>query len=143
MVSRRAVLAGAALVAAGCGPDGASRLPPAGPALDAQLRAQEEVVAAYRGLRGRDVRRMAAQARAGAARLRAAGARAQPAATGAPSLRRALAAEETALAAHVASLGTGQRRTRALTTDLVLQSAQHAAVLRGMLGADPAPSALP
>jgi hypothetical protein len=142
---RRALLAGAAaLVAGGCGPDGASRLPAARPALEAQLRAQAALVAAYRGLRGRDVSRMAAQARAGAARLRAAGAQGQAASSsGAPSLRRALAATEAALAAHVASLGTGERRTRALTTELVLETARQAAVLRGLLGADPAPSALP
>jgi hypothetical protein len=76
MVSTRRglLVGGAALIAAGCGPDGSSTPPPAGPALDAQLRAQEAVVRAYKGLGGREVRRMAAAARAGAARLRAAGA---------------------------------------------------------------------
>jgi hypothetical protein len=143
--TRRALLgaAGAALVA-GCGQDGSSRLPPAGPTLDAQLRAQEDVVRAYEGLRGREVRRMAAAARSAAARLRAAGARAQPAAAASgSSVRHALAAEDAALAAHLAGLRAGPRRTRSLTTELVLTSAQHAAVLRSLLGQDPAARALP
>jgi hypothetical protein len=145
VVTRRGLLAGgAALVAAGCGPDGSSKLPPPGPTLDAQLRAQEQVVRAYDGLRGRQVRRMSAAARDGAARLRAAGARSRPSpAAGAPSLRRALAAEDAALAAHLAGLRAGPQRTRSLTTELVLTSAQHAAVLRSLLGENPAPRALP
>jgi hypothetical protein len=146
VTSRRALLAGgAALIAAGCGPDGSSRVPPSGPALDAQLRAQEVVVQSYAGLRGREVRRMAAEARAGAARLRAAGARTGAAAGPAirPSLRGALGAEETALATHVKGLGAGPLDLRPLKSELVLTSARHAAQLRARLGLDPAPAALP
>ena len=88
---------------------------------------------------------MAAAARAGVGRLRAASARAAqpPAAATATSLRQALAAEDAALAAHLAGLRAGPRRTRSLTTELVLTSAQHAAVLRSLLGENPAPRALP
>jgi hypothetical protein len=142
--TRRALLAGgAAFIAAGCGPDGSSRVEAPGPALDRQLLAQEGVVQAYRGLRGREVRHMAASARAGVAKLRAAGAQA-PAAPGGPtSLRAALAAEERALTAHLRGLGAGSLSLRGLNTDLVLTSARHAAQLREMLGLDPAPVALP
>jgi hypothetical protein len=142
-VTRRGLLAGAALVAAGCGPDGSSTPPPAGPALDAQLRAQEAVVLAYRNVRARNARRMAASARAGAAKLRAAGAHAPPPPAGPSSLRAALAAEERALTAHLRGLGAGPLTLRPLNTDLVLTSARHAAQLRAMLGRNPAPAALP
>jgi hypothetical protein len=142
--TRRALLAGgAALIASGCGPDGSSTPPPPGPALDAQLRAQEAVVLAYRDLRGREVRRMAASARAGVAKLRAAGAQAPPPPPGPASLRAALAAEERALTAHLRGLGAGPLSLRPLNTDLVLTSARHAAQLRDMLGLNPAPVALP
>ena len=86
---------------------------------------------------------MAAAASAGAARLRAAGAKATPAAGGSYSLRAVLEAEQRALDANLRALRNGDRRLRPLTTDLVVTGARHAAVLRGMLGDDPAPSALP
>lgn len=154
MVGNRRALLGAGVAAAlsGCGPDGSSRQPPPEQTLDAQLIAQQAVVNAYRGLPARvpahatDLRRMSAAARAGAAGLRAAGAHAGAVAggnVGTPSLRRALAAEQLALSAHTGALGTGPRGLRRLTTELVVTAAQHAAVLRGMLGADPAPSPLP
>jgi hypothetical protein len=144
VVSRRGLLlAGGAALLYGCGPDGSSRLEAPGPALDRQLRAQEGVVQAYHGLRGREVRRMAASARAGVAKLRAAGAQAPPAPAGPASLRAALAAEERALTAHLKGLGVGPLSLRPLNTGLVLASARHAAQLRQMLGLDPAPAALP
>jgi hypothetical protein len=156
VVTRRALLgagvAGGAALLSGCGPDGSSRLPPPGRALDAQLRAQDAVVHAYRGLPARvpahagELRRMVAVAGAAAARLRAAGAHEGAVAgadLGPPSLRRALAAEQLALSVHAAALGTGPRRLRTQTTELVVTAAQHAAVLRGMLGANPATDALP
>jgi hypothetical protein len=143
VTTRRGLLAGAALVAAGCGPDGSSRLEAPGPALDRQLLAQEGAARAYRGLRGREVRRMAASARAGVAKLRAAGAQAPPAPAGPASLRAALAAEERALTAHLRGLGVGPLSLRPLNTDLVIASARHAAQLREMLGLNPAPVALP
>jgi hypothetical protein len=154
-VTRRALLgaglAGGAGLLSGCGPDGSSRLPPPQPTLDAQLAAQEAVVRAYRGLAerepayARDLRRMAAAARAGAARLRAAGARERRprAEIVPPSLLLAQVAEEAALAAHVAGLRTGPRGLRSLTTQLVLTAAQHEAVLSLMLVGNPGPSALP
>lgn len=144
MVSRRAaLLAGGAALLYGCGPDGSSVPPPPGPALDAQLRAQEAVVLAYRDLHGRELRRMAAAARAGAAGLRAAGAKTAPPPAGPSSVRAALAAEDRALTAHLKGLGAGPRELRPLNSGLVLTSARHAAQLRQMLGLDPAPVALP
>ncbi len=157
MVTRRALLvAGGAALLAGCGADEPAAEPPTD-VLSDQLTAQRAAADAYRGLETRvprearpAVRTMSTRAQARVHRLeaalRAAGGAAAAASpeAGEASLEVALARERAALAAHVRAIGAlSQPRLRALGAGLVAGSAEDEAVLLGLLGRDPAPTAFP
>jgi hypothetical protein len=129
VVTRRALLA-AGLVVAGCGPPEEPKIVPS-EVWSEQLRAAQDVVAAYEGVRG--VGDLRARARARVRRLQplAAASSAQPAASG---LEAALAAERAELRAHVAAVGLLEDRpSRELLADLIADGAQSETALLMLL----------
>jgi hypothetical protein len=150
VTSRRALLGlGGAALLAGCGASkdrGDTRVE----LIARQLVAQQAVVEAYAGLRGPEVRRLLARARARVvtleSALRAAGGTPPGAAmhSGAASLRAALDAETGALLAHVAATGrTGDHALRSLLGELIASTAASQALVARMLGQDPLATAFP
>jgi hypothetical protein len=150
VVTRRGALlaVGGAALLTGCGAkkdDGDTDVQ----LLTRQLEAQQAVVGAYAGLRGREVARLSTRARARVASLeralRAAGATPPGAGMAAgDSLRAALAAETEALQAHVAATGrTRDRAVRRLLGELIASTAASQALLERRLGQDPLASAFP
>lgn len=150
MTRRGALLAaGGAALLAGCGAakdrgDSQTEL------LASQLAPEQAVVEAYAGLRGREVQRLHARARARTASLeralRAAGGTPPGPAmhSGTASLQGALDAETGALQAHVAAVGrTRDRALRQLLGELIVSSAASQALVERLLGQDPLATAFP
>jgi hypothetical protein len=153
VVTRRALLgAGAVALLAGCGPQEEAEVVPA-EVLSEQLRAEEQVVAAYVALSGLplDAGARASELRTGASaridRLEAAGAKpsgapVDPPAT--PGLEAALEAERRALRAHVQALGQlRDPKWSELLGGLITSSAAHETALLKLLERPPLPSAFP
>jgi hypothetical protein len=151
VVTRRGALlaAGGAVLLTGCGAkqdagETGAQL------LTQQLEAQQAVVEAYAGLRGREVARLHARARARVATLeralRAAGGT-PPGANmhaGSASLQAALDAETGALQAHVAATGrTRDKAVRSLLGELIASTAASQALVERLLGQDPLATAFP
>jgi hypothetical protein len=150
VVTRRgALLAGGAALLTGCG--ARQDTGEAGAQLLAQqLQAQQAVVEAYAGLRGREVARLHARARARVASLeralRAAGATPPGASmhAGSASLQAALDAETGALQAHVAATGlTRDKAVRGLLGELIASTAASQALVERLLGQDALATAFP
>jgi hypothetical protein len=144
IVTRRALLgAGALTLLAGCG---SQEEPPvdAGAVLGEQLRVTQAVAAAYTGVAGDGRANASKRVDRLEAALRDAGGTPRSAPSGATGVEAALAAEQTALRAHVAAVGQLEDATyRELLAGLITDAAAGESALLTTLERPPAPSAFP
>jgi hypothetical protein len=136
--TRRGLLvAGAGLLAAGCG-KAEEEPPPDDELLAPSLAAALALASAYERAGGRLGRELAARERDHAQRLRDAGARdgaEAPETPDGPPLQVALSLEQAAMRANVHAVGLVRARgARALTADLLADDARHVVQLRERLG---------
>jgi hypothetical protein len=146
MITRRALLgAGALALLAGCGPEEEQKVD-AGAVLSEQLRATQAAAGAYDGVDDATKLRANAEARVELleAAVQRAGGTPEPVASRPTGLEAALAAESSALRAHVAAIGVLEAREwRELLAGLVTDAAANESALLGRLKRPRAPSAFP